>query len=390
MARLEQVTGGAFGQDNVYVPNSWGVQKNRLVRTSTGDIFTVYIDAGQDLQNRNWHLMHRNLSGNWEELKSGNAGSEPINILVGPNDEIHLFTWPGTQGKLVHLYSKDLGKTFQSEEIAGAWIQDQGYSGSGINAKGDMVIFQTAADKPGSFLWSYYSSTTQKWTFHTNTFDYRYTYAFFFPGNNGDLTITAMRDVERPELGLPASTGFNYIFNAIKYFYIKDVTNPVLQQLPVVEVQPKNNSDYDVTYLTDSYIDSYGRIHILYNNLYDGPHHVIIADGKIVKDVKQNIDYGQKMRITQDSKGHFYLISMSKDGQTLNVYPGTNNDTDGTDLAPVVKLDISKLPGCSDDDFCHSPTFTVPRSGNALSDTIDGVYGNFTKEIYFQIKLHGN
>ncbi|GER91771.1 hypothetical protein KDW_59330 [Dictyobacter vulcani] len=391
LTRLEQVTDQAFGQNDTYVPNSWGVQKSRFVRTSTGDLFTVTIDAGQNLQNRQWHLLHRTTSATWEDLQHGNAGTEPINILRGPHDELHLFTWPGTNGTLVHLISTDLGKTFKSENVAGSWLKDQGYSGSSIDAKGNIVIFQTAADKPGSFLWSFYCVTTHQWTFHQSDIDYRYTYAFFFPGQHNDMTIVGMRDVKRTELNFPSASGnFNYVFNAIKYFYIKDVSHPVLQEIKVAEVQPQNNNDIDVTYLTDSYVDSYNRVHILYNNLYDGPHHVVIAGGKIIKDVKQDITDGQKVRITQDTKGHFYLITMSEDGKTLNIYPGSDTDTDGTQLAPVVKLDISSLPGCSDDDFCHSPTFTVPRSGNPLSDTIDGVYGNFTKEIYFQINLHGN
>jgi hypothetical protein len=50
-------------------------------------------------------------------------------------------------------------------------------------------------------------------------------------------------------------------------------------------------------------------------------------------------------------------------------------------------LDISKYPGCTDDDFCLAPTFAAPRSGNALSDTLDGVYGNFTKQMYIRIQL---
>ncbi|GLV53497.1 hypothetical protein KDH_03500 [Dictyobacter sp. S3.2.2.5] len=391
LSNLVQVTNRAFGADgSTYVPNSWGVQKSRIVRTSK-DIFTVYISAGTDLQNRTWHLMHLTSNGHWEELKNGDAGTEPINILVGPNDELHLFTWPGTQGKLVHLYSKDLGNTFEQEDITGNWSTDQGYSGATIDAKGDMVIYQTSQDIPGQFLWSYYSASDGKWTFHTNTLDCRYTYAFFFLGENNDLTITAMRDVKRQELGLTASSGFDYIFNAIGYFYIKDVTvaDPQMSFFKVTEVQPKNTTDYDVTYLTDSYIDTQGRVHILYNNLYNGPHHAIIENGQIVKDVKLDISLGTKARITQDSQGHFYVITMSKDGNSLNVYPGTSNDTDGTQLMSAVSLPISSNPGCADDDFCHSPTFTVPRSGNTRSDVVDGVYGNHNDEIYFQINLRG-
>jgi hypothetical protein len=390
--RLEQVTDQAFGPNsNDYVPNSWGVHKSRIIRTSNGDIFTVYTSEGTDENNREWHLMLRNSNGGWVEVNHGNAGVEPINILRGLHDEIHLFAWPGNNGQPVHLKSTNLGKTFASENLAGQWIQDQGYSGCSINDQGDIVFFETGSNKPGQFFWTYYNPNTNRWQFHTTSIDYRYTYAFFFPGDDGDLTITAMRDVLRPTLGFAPSSDFNYIFNAIKYFYISDVNNPTLTQILVAQAQPRNDTDYDITYITDSYIDTQGNVHILYSNMYDGPHHAIIQNGKVIKDVKMNISAAaNKMRIIQDTQGHFYILSVSNSGNYLDIYPGTANDTDGTQLEPAVKINIAKYPGCTDDDFCHPPTFTEPRVGDALSDYIDGTYGNFNKEIYFRILLRSS
>ena len=396
LTRLEAVTSNAYGVDGDYVPNSWGVQKNRLVRTSNGDIFTVYISAGSGANNRVWHLLRRDQQGVWQEVANGNAGEEEINMLLGPHDQINLFAWPGAQGILEHIVSTDYGKTFQKQQVPGQWIIDQGYSGSTIDPVGNMIIFQTGADKPGTFLWSYYSVKTQQWTFHTTTLDYRYTYAFFFlgtqhPGPTDDLTITAMRDVLRQELGYPQSPNgdFDYIFNAIEYFHLANISQATFQQLQVAEVQPQSDDDADITYILDSYVDSYGRTHIIYNDLYDGTHHVILENGKVIKNVIMNVASPLKVRITQDAAGHFYVITMSSDGKSLNIYPGTASDSDGTQLSSAVQLDISRLPGCNDYDFCHEPTFTIPRAGNANSNIVDGVYGNYDKEIYFQINLHG-
>jgi hypothetical protein len=396
LTRLELVTSNAYGVDGDYVPNSWGVQKNRLIRTSNGDIFMVYISAGSGANNRAWHLMRRDQQGVWQEVDTGNAGEEEVNILLGPHDQINLFVWPGAQGILDHIVSTDYGATFRTEQVPGQWIVDQGYSGSTIDPAGNMIIFQTGADIPGTFLWSYYSVQTQQWTFHTTSFDYRYTYAFFFlgtqhPGSTDDLTITAMRDVLRQELGYPEapSGDFDYIFNAIEYFHFADLSQATFQQLQVTQVQPQSNADADITYMLDSYVDSYGRTHIIYNDLYDRTHHVIIENGKVIENVLMNVSSPLKVRITQDAAGHFYVITMSADGKALNIYPGTASDTDGTQLAAPVQLDISRLPGCNDYDFCHEPTFTIPRAGNANSNIVDGVYGNYNQEIYFQINLHG-
>lgn len=387
LQRLEMVTDQAFGTNNDYVPNGWGVHKSRIIRLSNGDIFTVYISEGKDEHNRVWHLMRRTPGGNWEEMGFGNAGAEPINILRGPHDEIHLFTWPGTNGQAVHLVSMDEGKTFTSETLPGQWYVDQGYSGCTINDNGDIIFFETAQDRPGYFLWDYYNASTKQWHFHSVQMDYRYTYAFFFLNDNNSLSIAAMRDTLRHELGYPDSSDFNYIFNEIRYFHIDDVNNPTMTSTLVTQVQPRNDTDYDVTYITDSYIDTVGRTHILYNNLYDGAHHAIMQNGRLIKDVKLNISSSTKMRIVQDTEGHFYIISLDDSGNSINVYPGTAEDTDGTRLAPAVRLDISKYPGCSDYDFCQLPTFTVPRGGNVLSNYLDGTYGNYNKEIYFRISL---
>lgn len=388
---LDQVTDQAYGNEGDYVPNSWGVHKQRIIRTTSGDLFTVFISLVGNKQNLIWHLMHKSPnSAGWNDIKQGNAGSEPINIIRGPHDEIHLFTWPGTRQEAHHLVSTNLGQSFSDEILNGQWADDQGYSGASINQKGDIVFFQTGYDVPGIFYWTYYSPITNRWTFHTSQMDYRHTYAFFFPGYNNDLTMVAMRDVLRPLLNYPDASDFNYIFNEIRYFYIGNVTNPSMQQLPLTEVQPQNNNDFDVTYLTDAYMDTQGRTHIIYSNQYDGVHHVIVDHGSITKNVILNVTAPNKVRIIQDAAGHFYLISMDDQGQNINIYPGSAQDTDGTKLNALIQLNISRFPGCTDDDFCHSPTFNVPRGGNPLSNYLDGVYGNHGNEYHFRINLRSN
>jgi hypothetical protein len=390
---LDQVTQDAASeQGNGAVPNGWGSQKDRIVRTSGGDLFMVFIGDGTDYTDRIWHLMHLAPQGrSWVQVAEGNAGQEPVNMLVGPHDVLHVFTWPGTNGKLVQYMSKDLGRTLVTETIAGAWESDQGYAGCGINANGDMAVVQTGADVPGIFRWAYYSAATGRWSYHENTLNIRHTYTYVFPGYHNDLTLVAMRDALRPELGYPSVSGFNYIFNALSYYYIADVNAPTLQARQIVEVPPGNDDLVDITYLTDAYMDTQGRTHVLYNNYYAGEtYHAILAHGNLIKNVPlTGIDSTRKARITQDMQGHFYIIATSSAGDRLNIYPGTAQDTDGTQLQAPIRLDISAHPTCNDYDLCHSPTFTVPRVGVALSNTIDGVYGNYGAEIHFRVNLHG-
>jgi hypothetical protein len=400
---LEQVTDQAFGDPkHDDSPDSWGMHKTRVVRMSTGDLFMTYISTGSGKLDREWHLMHKAPGGSWQEVHTGDAGEEPINIVRGPHDELHLFAWPGTKGQLQHIESKDLGKTYTTETLAGNWLgapntedsNEQGYSSAAVNDQGDIVICQIGEDTPGVFNWSYYTPTTNSWTFHSNTLDkFRFAYLFLFPGDNGDLSIVGMRDVHREELGYTKapSNDFDYVFDELGYFHISDVTNPTVTETIVAQVKPKNNTDYDLTYQSDVYADTQGRIHILYDNMYDGPHEAIVQNNAVVKDVKLTLPSSDpsptKMSMIQDAAGNFYIVDVSNDGNSLYVYPEAAGDTDGTQLAAPTTLDISKYPSCTDDDFCHAPAFAEPRSGSALSNTLDGTYGNFTKEMYFRIQL---
>jgi len=393
---LDRVTGQAAseqdqGQD--YIPNGWGSHKNRIVRTSGGDLFTVFVGDGAASTDRTWHMMHQAPgSSSWVEMASGDAGQEPINILVGPHDELYIFTWPGTKGQLMEYESTDLGQHFISSQIDGTWDTSQGYTGSGINAVGDIVVVQTGHDVPGIFRWAYYSPASGKWSYHENTLDVRHTYTYVFPGYNNDLTLVAMRDALRSELGYPSVPNFNYIFNEISYYYIANVNQPVLQSVQVAEVPPGADNEVDITYLTDVYMDTQGRTHVLYTNYYAGEtYHAIVDHGILIKNVPvTGIDSTHKARIIQDALGHFYILATSASGLSINLYPGIAQDTDGTQLQSPVSLDISKYPTCDDYDLCNNPTLTVPRAGDALSNTIDGVYGNYGAEIHFRINLRSN
>src|SRR5712692_7534840 len=315
LERLELVTDQALDEN---VPNGWGYHKSRIVRTLSGDIFVVYNTAGKGISSREWRLVRRSPTGEWTQINQGNAGVEPINILRGPQDELNLFTWPDAGGTLQYIHSTDDGRTFTTSTIPGSWKAEQGYSGSGINAEGNMAVFQTDGDHPGHFLWAYYTPNDQQWHFHNNQLDYRYTYAYFMPGENNDLTITGMRDVEWSELGYQSvPESFGYVFNAIKYFYISNVFNPTLTGLLIKEEPPgvsgcsRSNCTSELTYLVDSYVDTEGCTHILYDDAYSGGHHAIVQNGVLIKDVPLRVANSFKSRIIQDTTGRFYIIDVN-------------------------------------------------------------------------------
>ena len=410
---LNNVTTNALGTEDsatASVPNGWGTHKSRIVRTSTGDLFTTYIDAGSGAFNRTWHLMHLAPgSTTWQDLHQDNAGEEPVNIILDPNDGIHVFFWPGTIGTLDEYTSTNLGQSGTTTQIPGNWNgsppndTEQGYSGATVNSNGNMIVFQTGNDQPGILNWSFYDPTTNGWSFHTLQIDqFRFTYFYSFLGNNRDLQLVGMRDVHPNELN-PSWPSSGYTFNRISYFNIPDANAASPTVTETVAADESSSYTQDATYLTDAYLDTQGRMHVLYHDdtqegdAYMGRHHVIIQNGQVTN---TEINFPStaltphefQMRITQDTSGRFYITDTGFTAgnptiTTLYVFPGTTSDTNGTQLGTPATFDISQFPSCYDADTCLEPTFTEPRDGNPLSDMLDGVYENVGSVNYFRIQL---
>jgi hypothetical protein len=96
-------------------------------------------------------------------------------------------------------------------------------------------------------------------------------------------------------------------------------------------------------YGTDSYLDTQGRLHVLYVDTNTGDaHHAIIQNGQVIKDVPVKVPDPYRDRILQDTSGRFYLLGMHKDCSILSIQAGTDSDTDGTHLAPPVSLDLGR------------------------------------------------
>jgi hypothetical protein len=249
-----------------------------------------------------------------------------------------------------------------------------------------MVVVQTDGYQPGHFFWAYYSHSTNQWQFHDSQIDYRYTYGYYIPGTNGDLTITGVRDVPSTVAG--GSDPNSYVFDIIKYFHTTSVTNPNLSEVIVKQDSSGNAGGHIAitTWISDTYIDTQGRTHILYDDNGTG-YNAIIQNGAIVKDVPLQVGDDYKVRMIQDTTGKFYLLDLN--GSSLDVYPASVGDTDGTQFDPAVSLSLEQYPSCPDGSSCQAPHLAVPRGGTPLADYVDGVYNSGQGEqwVYFRVNL---
>jgi hypothetical protein len=384
---LERVEVAANNVSDGGATDYWGQHKSRIIRTSTDDIFFTYKTSATDFA-----VMHRGPgTRRWTQVYTGTAGYEPVNILEGANDSINVFFWPNDGTTLKWAHSADNGKTFQTDTIPGAFPGGQGYSGAGANSQGVMTVFKTGDYQPGEFAWAVYNPSTNQWQFAVTLIDYRYTYAFFLPGENGDLSITAILDVPQTTIAGCGSDRNVYIYTELKYYHIPDIFNPTQPTETVLKKEACHNPPIDsntvdiIVYGTDSYLDTQGRIHVLYVDTNNGgAHHAIIQNGQVIKDVPVKVPDPYRDRIIQDTSGRFYLLGMHKGSSMLSIQSGTDSDTDGTHLAPPVSIDLgSKYP------MTGWGTFRIasPRTGTALANYLDGHYQSGNSIIYFRVKL---
>lgn len=359
--------------------DDWGPHKARIVRTSTDDIFLAYnADDG-------YHVMHRSPSGGWTSVHQGATGIEPINIVRGPHDDLHVFTWPDDNGTLVHVQSTDMGKTWTSETVPGQWEASQGYASAGINTRGDIVVIQRRGYQPGYFHTAYRLATETQWHFRDYQFDYGYAYSFVLPEDGGGLSVVASRDVPEATLGY-SSCQDCYAINAIKYFHTDDITSNTPLAQTVVKEEPYQAGGGGganiVIQAQEAYEDTQGRMHILYpNEATGGGRHAIVQNGKVMKEISFNAPDTYKVRLIQDTTGRFYLLGMSED--TLTVQAGAPGDTDGTNLESPISL---SLQGHS---MTGSGSFRIssPRGGTPLADYVDGHYQSGNSIVYFRLRL---
>lgn len=374
--------------------NSWGNNKLRIERTSTGDLFAVYPAAGADSMSKQWVLMHRPPAGPWIETARGVAGREPPNLLVSPGDRLNLFTQPRATPTLVQDGGANGLLPFSAAAIPGGWFTTNfPYSGATVRQdNGDLFFAETREElsQPASaFYWSYRSADTGIWrSVVTQKTMYRYAYLLPVASTNGgaDFAIAASTDVLWSTLGYQQPAGsFAYVYDRVSLFYTSDYRSGELTEKLIYREEQKQNAYLNV-FASDAYRDSRGRVHVIYS--VQGPstnqqivgHHAVLQGGTLVADVTlANVSCGNEGRVVQDTTGQYYLLTWC--GTSLYLWPA--DSVNGTQIGDPVVLDLSQYPP---KDWSW---LSIVRGGTALADYVDGAYAgsNDTQLIYFRIRL---
>ena len=377
--------------------NIWGGHQTRIVRTAAG-VFTAYTVAGSNDMAKEWRLAWRDANGRWPIVAQGLAGREPVNLLAAPDGTLYVIGWPGGQGTIWSGKPANGIVQMSASAIPGVAQGHWPYGSAGIDRAGNLcvlssnTIFANGAEAGGQFDLACYLVGEQRWITQQTTLDHRYAYTYVFPKMDGSLALVSTRDVRWETLGYQKPPGaFDYVFNAFRYWRTTDWRNAPLQVRSFAE-EPQTAAYLDV-YLNaqmDAYWDTKDRMHILYvrrgattggeTRFY---HRLVTAAGAMLHDgeIQYNGDkaMGWQARLFEDNQGRLYLIS----GYSGQLFPVAS---DGFTLGAPTQLNFGGYPLAY-----TGVALAVPRTGTALSNVMDVVFGtkDERKWIYFQLELGG-
>lgn len=382
---IEVVTDNAVTGDG---GNGWGGHQTRIVHTQNG-IFTAYTVEGSGQFGREWRLAERKADGTWPVISHGDAGREPVNLLASPDGTLNIVGWPDGYATLWSGKPENgtlvMTSTRIPNEVQGNWP----YGSAGIDKNGDLCVLSSYGGETtgGYFYWACYLPSTGKWITQTNYLDYRYCYTYLFPSADGQLSLVSTRDVRWQALGYhQPALEFDYVFNAFRYWRTTDIASKLIQVLSYADEVP--NDQYPDVYLdaqSDAYLDTLGRMHILY--AVKGPstngatiyrHRIVAPDGSIIYDGEIPLGAGRYNRIFQDAEGRYYLL-----GSYGLLYP---MDEEGETLGKPVRLDLARN-GIEYEVEYSGFGLSVPRTGTPLRDVMDVVFPstNGSLWLYFQL-----
>ncbi|MDP2655405.1 MAG: hypothetical protein Q8P17_02535, partial [bacterium] len=381
--------------NNAAAVNPKGGNQTSIVHTQDG-VFTTYIVEGSSDIDHKWRLATRQSDGTWTVIAQGDTGIFVANLLASPDGTLHVIGWPNGIGTMWSGKPKD-GKLVMTSTIIPNVVQgDYPYPAAGIDANGNLCVVSVVPNQPDPFIkgkfaeaefrWAFYIPSKSQWVTQTNELDYRYTYAYVFPGPDGQLSLVATRDVQWSLLGYAQPPGtFDFVFNAIRYWRTNDVSSETIRVLSFAEEIPTDKYPDSWLKLHEAYLDTKERMHIIYSRAgattggrEQVRHRIVSTSGTTLFDEELPKESGKFSRIFQDSQERFYLL----DSLGL-LYP---MDQEGQSLGDPMKLDLEGH------EVIHAGYgLSVPRTGTPLSDIMDvGFPSDGGKSwFYFQLDFSG-
>ena len=418
LVRLTLAATGADGSGN---GNGWGPNISRLVRTSTGDLYTTVLDSGRDPYHRRWRLLRLAAGAQtWSDVAVDSPSRadvyNPPAVLRGPADQLYVVAWPNMQPVLWSAQSN------RETAIPGSWYvnqraptgtQESSYGAASIGSDGALLIAQAAPgcnacdheNRPGYVHVAARTPSTQNWTGGVYQTAFRHAYLYLLPEGSQALTLAGSLDARYAELGFadPPGASGSYAFNGVRLWQLEAPDRQPAGPLLVRQETPDRGCATVRAFASDVYEDLRGRVHVLYDLLgpstgciYTG-RHAVIENGRVIADValapagslSEGVPFSNFSRIIQDRSGVFYVFSVATppEGGTacvMYLQRGAAGDTDGTNLEPRRQLLLSRDEDCGQ---LQNHFIAAPRGGSGLEDYVDGVLATGGGARWFSYRL---
>lgn len=411
-----------------------GGHQTRIVHTNHGT-YMAYIDSSYNDVRELGFVIVKIENNEVKTLYNNRSPSDAagINIVHDPKTgDVYVTAVPvvkhypdGFDGEIawLALYVVD-GKTDEVTEYKSeqkfAVQQGNGYGYSmpivDVEQRKIYALYSSGGSLPGYFAWFTFDMDTKTWQEGNITApsDVRYAYFYGYADGKGGAYFVGERDMPCstvPELKVKKKYEFaEYVWDRLCLFHVKDMTKPEFERVIVhdedytdgengicINIQHNQNGDV--------YIDSEGRMHILYTarlinyNYYNGHpsgmlgatvYHAVYDGMECV--YKEPIHYDvyneeekqdvYTMRMMQATDGRFYILAMltgsRKVGATVEVWKATD------DLFTQFELESKKQIAKK-----AVETFNIssPRSFSVQDDVIDCFFNNGGNIYYFNVKL---
>jgi hypothetical protein len=404
LVQEDLVTDGASSYPQA---DGWGAQGDRLVRTSSRDLYTTYVTGGWDPDHFGWVLSKRSAGGlGWVVVASGVTAHEPGNppaVLVGPSGTVFVITisaWDSAGAGAPQIWDSASGITrrIPGRWLTGAAMKQAGalYPSASIDSQGNIYVWEDvpcpfftfahriaprcqSTNVPGTYYWAYRTARDGRWHAKQWQNAFRQTYNFLLPYGLGRLGVVGTRDILAREARYGCPNGTGYCFDQVRLSNLGQRVSSTL-----VALAARGASGYTGDHRAsaeDAYVDTRARTHVLVS-VVDATthgayanHHLVIDPNGNIKDVRYSVPYPNLSRIIQDTTGRFWIYSVGPGPANahrceLFIAGGRAGDTDGTDLGPVTVIPFAAKYDCK----TESRNFDVsPRTGTPLANYIDGV-----------------
>ena len=377
------------------IPNIWGGHQPRIARFADGSVRIIYLTADA-AGNVTWHLMRRAPAGGWSQEAFG-ATTDDVGVLRDPRDDrAYVMAWPNS------VPTAYAAPAFAATKVPGSWqvlpskYRQYGNFGMGqdgtlcVKASREVNVAPVTSQAKTEYACGKFDGATNTWSWGPQVSHFiglRHTYDYLFPNPKGlpeGLYATSQRDLHKSASNVPLLDPARapYVYNGTRSYTTGLYSDSGwVQNDPALTVfAPVGATKAPVAKLTDSYVDSKGRVLSTWHKedpldatVYGTYLTVTTATGTQLYSAKwpAPLEIYGNVRIFEDAKDRLWLMWSNRGNKTteIKLYPIVESAGPKFTLGTATDVSKATFPYAID----GTVYFAAPRGGNAKSLYVDAI-----------------